>query len=318
MLDVLCVGEALVDLVAARRGPLAACHLFRRYAGGDPANVARGLARLGARAGWMSAVGDDPFGAYLLDALAADGVDVSQARRIPRRQTGVCFVALDAAGQPSFVGYGQPDASCYFEAAWIDTRYVGSARILHFSSSSLVPEPARSATLAAVGAARAAEHLVAFDVNLRLHLWEDRARALAAVRQVVGGLDVVKASAEEAKVLTGVGDPLGAAQALRRWGAALAVVTLGAQGAAFSSDRAEGTVPGFAVELVDATGAGDAFQAGLLHALLPHVAAGRATAEIEGTDLVDVVEAANRAGAAAVRREGAAEWTREDLPERPR
>src|SRR5207237_5375930 len=138
---------------------------------------------------------------------------------------------------------------------------------------------AKTASLAAVGAARDAERVVSLDVNLRPHLWPDRERALATARQIVGGMSLVKAAHDEATLLTGIAAPLEAARALRRWGASLAVVTVGAQGCVFSSARCEGSVPGVPADVVDATGAGDAFQAGLLHALLPHLRTGREPGE---------------------------------------
>lgn len=314
VLDVLCIGEALADLVATRRGPLRSAPAFRLHAGGAPANVARGLARLGARAGWCGAVGADEFGTFLLETLAADGVDVSRAVRVAGAKTGVCFIALDEAGERSFLGYGQPDASRFLEPAALDAAYVGSARIVHCGSNTLVSEPARSATLTALALARDADRLTSLDVNLRLHLWEDPARPLAEARQVLGGIDLVKASHEEARLLTGTADALEAARTLRRWGAGVAVVTLSDRGCVFSAPHGEGAVAAYRVDVVDTTGAGDAFQAALLRALLPYVKDGRAPAQLVESELVRALDEANRAGAAAVGREGAVSWRPEDLP----
>src|SRR5438874_13657922 len=121
------MGEALVDLVATERGPLPASPAFRRYAGGAPANVARGLARLGARAGWSWSVGADGFGEFLLGAMRADGVDISRAQALRGRQTGICFIALDEAGERTFLGYGQPDAACFFAPVLLDAGYAADA-----------------------------------------------------------------------------------------------------------------------------------------------------------------------------------------------
>jgi fructokinase len=316
MLDVLSIGEALVDLIASRPGRLQDAPGFHRYAGGAPANVARALARLGARAGWMWSVGADAFGEFLLAAMSEDGVDVSRAVRTPRGKTGLSFIALSERGERSFTGYGQPDASVFFEPASVDPAYVASARVLHFGSNTLLAEPARGATLSSLAAARDAERLVSMDANLRLHLYDEPARVLAAVRQAAGGADLLKSSEEEARALTGAMDPLDAARALRRFGAGLAVVTLGERGCVWASEAGEGASPAFPVRVVDTTGAGDAFQAALLCALLPHIALGRAPAELDATDLGEVLAAANRAGAAAAGREGAVEWRPQDLPPR--
>src|SRR5512145_1419931 len=100
-LDVLCLGEALVDMLPERRGPLDACGRFESCAGGAPANVATGLARLGLRVGFRGVVGDDPFGRFLARRLEAEGIECA-LRLAPERPTGMWFVALDAHGERSF------------------------------------------------------------------------------------------------------------------------------------------------------------------------------------------------------------------------
>src|SRR5262245_58544205 len=242
MLDVLCVGEALVDLLGTRRGPLRASESFRRFAGGAPANVARALARLGARAGWMWSVGDDELGGFLLDALAADGIDVSRAVR-KRACTELAFIALDEQGNPHFSGYGFPGASQRFEAADVDVGYVGATTVVHFGANTLLNEPVRRATLAAMAAARDAERTISLDPNFRLHLWPSPAHAVASVRALLPGIDVLKVSAEEATLLTGVSDAAESARILRGWHVGLVVVTLGAGGCVYANERGEGGAP---------------------------------------------------------------------------
>lgn len=321
MRDVLCVGEALCDLVTTRRGRLGDSPAFTRYAGGAPANVARGLARLGAKVGWQWAVGDDEFGRFLLETLTRDGVDISRAIRTKQGKTGLAFIALAEDGERTFTGYGQPDAGQFFAADSVDADYVAGFRVLHFGSNTLIVDPARTATLQLIAAARAAGRYTSLDVNLRLHLWSDSRRVQAAVRQTMGGLDVVKCAEEEATFLTGEEDPLLAAHLLRRQGAGLAIVTRGAMGCVFAAQSCEGEVRGFAVEVRDATGAGDAFQAGLWHALLPLLGCdddgGPGPSELPEDVLASVLTAANAAGAAAVHTLGACEWQASDRPTPP-
>jgi fructokinase len=312
MRDVLCLGEALVDLVATRRGPLGESPSFRRYAGGAPANVARALARLGAGAGWMWSLGADEMGNFLSAALAAEGVDTSRAVRTPRGRTELALVALDEHGDPTFSGYGFPGASRCFEESAVDPDYVASWRVLHFCSNTLIDDPGRRATLSAIAAAREADRLLSFDVNFRLHLWNGPERAVAAARQVIPGVHVVKLAHEEARLLTGLEDPLAAARRLRAWHAGLVVVTLGARGCVYAGAHHEGEVRGVPAEVVDATGAGDSFVAGMLHALLP-LAHDRVPAELEAAELESVLARANAAGALATRFEGAVEWPAGEL-----
>src|SRR5574340_1686034 len=107
-LDVLCLGETLVDLLPDRRGSLEDCARFEPCPGGAPANVATGLARLGVRTGFRGVVGDDPFGRMLARRLAAECIEVS-LRLTRERPTGMWFVALDAAGERTFFS---PNARC--------------------------------------------------------------------------------------------------------------------------------------------------------------------------------------------------------------
>lgn len=307
-LDVLCVGEALCDVVALRRGRLGDSPTFARFAGGAPANVARGLARLGAHAAFLGCIAEDELGRFLLETLAADGVDVSRVARTRAAKTGIAFVAIDEHGDRSFVGYGQPDASRRLSPEHVDPSYVARARMVHVGSNTLISDPARSATLQCMSTARDAGAIVSMDVNLRLHLWDDPTRVTAAVRQSLGGVHLVKASADEARFLTGTTDPLEGARALRRYGAGVAVVTLSHDGAVYSAPLGEGHVPTTPVEVVDATGAGDGFHAGLLFALLPLVGEESEPAELGGEHLVHVLRAAHRTGGAAVGVLGACEW----------
>ncbi|MFE0045108.1 sugar kinase [Streptomyces albireticuli] len=89
--EVVCLGEAMVAFRPSRPGRLGDVPSFERGVGGAEANVACALAAAGHRARWIGRVGTDGFGDYVLSAIAAHGVDVSQARRDPLRPTGIYF-----------------------------------------------------------------------------------------------------------------------------------------------------------------------------------------------------------------------------------
>src|SRR5947209_13205393 len=109
-LDVLSVGEVLVDLIAPEAETLEDAAHFLRAAGGAPGNVAVAVARLGGRSAFAGAVGNDPFGAFLRATLEENSVDVSALRVVPERTT-VAFVARNRGGIPDFVFYRGADAS---------------------------------------------------------------------------------------------------------------------------------------------------------------------------------------------------------------
>jgi fructokinase len=265
--DVLSLGEALVDFIPSRRGRLRDVSAFERHPGGAPANVAIGCARLGARTAFLGAVGDDEFGRFLGAALAQEGVDVSRLRYAKGHQTGLSFIALDERGERSFRGYGHPRADLALAPEDVDQAWVASARIVHFGTNTLRTGPARAATYRAADAARRAGRLVSCDPNLRLHVWGHADELRAALAESLPRAHIVKLSADETEFALGETDPHRAARILVERGALLGLVTLAERGCAWARARDGGTVPAPRVEVVDTTGAGDGFVAGLLAGL---------------------------------------------------
>lgn len=267
MADVLTLGELLIDFVPDRSGvTLGEAERFLKAAGGAPANVAVGLARLGVAAGFVGKVGDDPFGHWLAEVLADAGVDVQQLRFDAGARTALAFVSLTAEGERDFMFYRHPSADQLHRPDEIDLDAVAAAGILHHGSISLIQEPSRSATMAAIDAARAAGRLVSYDPNLRLPLWPSADAARAGIASAWTSANVIKISDDELEFLTGSRE-LEAARTLLHDDLRLLLVTLGAGGVAWFAGDRSGVTPGFEVEVTDTTGAGDAFVAGLLAAL---------------------------------------------------
>lgn len=266
-LDVLCLGEALVDLLPDVRGALEDCDRFELCAGGAPANVATGLARLGLRVAFRGVVGDDPFGRVLARKLGAEGVTCA-FRFAPGRPTGMWFVAVDARGERSFFSpNARFSADKLITPADVDPALLARARWLHCGSSAHVLPEGRAALRAAVDAAGAAGVLVSFDPNVRLHLWDDVAPLRALCADVLPRCAVAKVADDEAELCTGEADPERAAARLVDMGVGVACVTLGPRGALVRRGRDVLRVPAEQVEVVDTTGAGDAFVAGFLSAV---------------------------------------------------
>lgn len=267
MSDVLCLGELLIDFVPDRSGvTLGEAERFLKAAGGAPANVAVGVARLGVKAGFVGKVGDDAFGHWLAEVLADQGVDVSQLRFDDAARTALAFVSLTASGERDFMFYRHPSADQLHRSDELDLDAIRAASILHHGSISLIQEPSRSATLTAIDAARQAGALVSFDPNVRLPLWASHDAARDRILSVWERAHVIKISDDELEFLTGSRD-LDAAPSLLHDDLKLLTVTLGADGVAWFAGDRSGRVEGFQVDVADTTGAGDAFVAGLLTAL---------------------------------------------------
>ena len=306
MLDVLSFGEALVDFFPERPGlPLESCDRFQRQLGGAPANVALGLARLGVRVGLMTLVGPDAFGTFVRDRLAAEGVDIRGVGVHRTAKTGVTFVAVGAHGERSFLFFRHPSADQMIADHDVAPALVERAHILHVGSSTLAREPSRAATLKAIDVARQAGCVISTDPNWRPHLWENPAEAAPMLRELVSRCDVVKISDDELAPLTGVSDPEAGAARLRALGCPLVVVTLGARGCYVEHPTGSDWLPGERVDVVDTTGAGDAFVAGLLATLAPEVAAGRRPGDLTLDEVRAACRLGNKLGAAVVTQLGA-------------
>lgn len=268
MPEVIALGELLIDFVPTVSGvTLIDAPAFQKAPGGAPANVAVGVARLGVTSGFMGKVGDDPFGHFLAQTLEQAGVETSALCFSTEARTALAFVSLTAEGERDFVFYRHPSADMLYTPEEVDEGYIRSAKIFHFGSISLIAEPARSATLHAIQIAREAGVLISYDPNLRLNLWPDSDTAREQILAAWPLADVIKISQEELEFLSGETTWEAGAEHLWHAGQRLLVVTFGKDGCAYITDTARGLAPGFTVQPVDTTGAGDGFVAGLLAGL---------------------------------------------------
>ena len=251
------MGDAVVDLI-----PEGELH-YLKCPGGAPANVAVGVARLGGESAFIGRVGADPFGRFMADILAREGVDIAALRLDPDHRTSTVLVALDDEGERSFTFMVRPSADQFLEPA--DLPGFGAGQWLLTCSIALANEPVRASCLQAMAVIKAAGGRVCFDPNLRPEVWGDPAEMLPLVREAIALADVVKLSSDELQLLSGE-DDLAAGLATIS-GPALVLVTRGAAGVVA---RLEGELlewVGPKVTPLDTTGAGDAFVAGLLAAL---------------------------------------------------
>lgn len=265
MADIVCFGDLLIDFVPLESGlGFADLPAFKPAPGGAAANVAVGLARLGTASAFMGKVGDDAFGHVLAGVLAREGVDVSPLRFEPRARTALAFVTLTAEGERDFLFFRHPSADMLFTPAEVDLSAIGAARIFHFDSISLAsPQPRETALFAADAAARAGK-LISYDVNLRMPLWENEEAARAGIMEGLRRAAIVKLSDAEAAFMTGEVSVAAIRAQLWHDGLRLAVLTLGERGCLAITPGGEIAVPSVPVTVVDTTGAGDGFVAGLL------------------------------------------------------
>ena len=265
--EVVTGGEAMGLLLAGDDVALGSARHFQAEIAGAESNVAIGLARLGHRVAFYGRVGDDIFGERIRRELRAEGVDVSALATDDRRETGLLFRDT-VQGSPLTVVYRRTgSAATALVLDDLPREAIRQARVLHVTGiTAALSGTAYEATLAAMTMARDAGVQVSFDPNLRLRL-----ASVERWREIVEALsrhsDVVLTGADEAEMICPGDDPV---TWFGRNGVATVVVKHGAQGAS-EHDSASGRSwrsAARSVPVVDPVGAGDAFDAGWLSALL--------------------------------------------------
>jgi fructokinase len=246
-------------------------------------------------------VGDDEFGVMLVNVLKDNRVDTKGCVFDANARTALAFVTLRHDGEREFMFYRNPSADMLFEPHELDLALLQEAAILHYGSISLITEPSRSTHMEAMRIAKEAGAVLSYDPNLRLPLWSSAEAAREGIRSIWNQADIIKVSDEEVKFLTG-GDSTDDENNLKLFhpGCKLMLVTEGGEGCRYYTPNFRGTVEGLKVEVVDTTGAGDAFCAGILSQL------GKDSSVLENEDrLREALKFANACGAITVTERGA-------------
>lgn len=285
------LGDAVVDLI-----PDGDNH-YLRCAGGAPANVAVGIARLGGNTGFIGRVGNDPLGKFMQQTLQAEHVSTEQMILDPQQRTSTVIVGLDD-GERSFTFMINPSADQFLEVS--DLPQFHKNEWLHCCSIALINEPSRSTTFEAIRRIKEVGGFFSFDPNLRESLWSSLEEMKTVVNRAVALADVLKFSEEELTLLTNTTNLADAAKAITaQYPNKLIIITMGKDGAVYHLNGKSQLVAGKALKPVDTTGAGDAFVSGLLSGLSES-----ANWQDENV-LVEVIRKANASGALATTAKGA-------------
>jgi len=270
MVDVISIGELLIDMVADMPGlPLEEQATYKRFAGGAPANFAAGVRRLGLSSGMITKVGNDFFGHFLIKKLKEVRVDITQIKLTDEYRTALAFVGLDKNMNPNFSFYRSPCADIMLNEQEIDENYIKSAKLLMCGTVSMTDEPARSAIFKAIEYAKKHGLQIACDPNLRDELWHFK-DPREHIFRVLKDTDIFLPSISEAEFITGEKGER-AFEAILELGPSIIGITRGAEGATILTKDGTFSAPSYKVEVVDTTGAGDAFAAGLITGLLTNL-----------------------------------------------
>lgn len=266
--QVVALGEAMAVFSGAPK-PLAAGATLEFSFAGAESTVCIGLARLGHRVRWLSALGDDPFGRAIVKTLRGEGVDVEAVRVSNQAPTGVMFKLKRALSEPEVFYYRSTSAFARLDAESFAPDLWRGAKVLYLTGIT----PALSAGCRALWKnmardAHAHGVKVWLDPNYRSKLWT-REAARETLLSLMPVVDCVLPGTAEGEMLTGQTEPQSIARELMARGAKSVVVKAGAQGAFWFDAHTQDHAPPFAVERVmDPLGAGDGFASGLLSGVL--------------------------------------------------
>ena len=308
-LDVITIGEAMAMFVATKTGELSAVdHFIKRVAGAE-LNVATGLARLGLKVGWVSRVGNDSFGQFVLDTLKNEGIETAGVTLDGRYPTGFQLKSKVTDGTDPIVEYFRKgSAASHLSVEDFNPIWFTAARHLHLSGVAAALSASSYALLDhAAGAMKAAGKTISFDPNLRPVLWKSEAEMVEKLNHLAFQADWVLPGVKEGQILTGEKTPEGIADFYLNRGVRAVILKTGADGAWFkTADGEQGAVAAVRVEnVVDTVGAGDGFAVGVVSALL------------EGKTLQQAITRGNIIGSLAIQVQGDSEGlpTRQQLGE---
>jgi len=299
-IDVTALGELLIDFtengVSSQGNPI-----MEANPGGAPCNVLAMLSKLGHSTAFVGKVGADMFGRRLRQVVADAGIDISGLVEDSTVNTTLAFVHTLEDGDRDFSFYRNPGADMMLTSADVKEELLTDCKVFHFGTLSMTAEGCREATEDSIETAKRGGALISFDPNLREPLWESldtaKERTVYGLRQC----DILKISDNEIEWITGETDYKKAAQQLKEeYGIPLVLVSLGKNGSMALSDGAFAEVPGYKVDTIETTGAGDTFCACVLHYILEN-----GFRDYKKEELEEMLDFANAAAAIVTTRKGA-------------
>lgn len=268
-IDILCVGEVLVDFIGHQNNVLInETRDYHRYLGGSPANVAMNCKRLGLSSTLVSSVGNDGFGEYIFKRLEEIGINTSNVKKLENKSTSVIFVSK-SNGTPDFIPYRNAD--CDISENQITTEMLSQTKIFHTTCFALSKNPAQTTILKKAEEAHKKGCKLSIDVNYAKELWETKEQALQVIKNYCQFNPLIKISEDDMLRLFEKQLPHKEIfEFFHNLGVETVCLTLGSKGVKLSQkEKNMIQLPAIKIEKVmDTTGAGDAFWSGFLFAYI--------------------------------------------------
>lgn len=293
---VLCVGEALIDMICTDKGKSLSQGInFLKKPGGAPTNVAAAIAALGGRVELAAKVGNDPFGKYLINVMQDFGVSTQWILQDKDHFTTLAFVSLMEDGERDFnFNRGADGQLSQQEVEGID---LNEFSVIHFGSATgFLPGPLQAAYRSLLGKALSNNVFISFDPNYRHLLFKNNTQSFIDQSwHFLNHCHFFKVSDEEAMLITGTTTLKDAVNTLLQKTKAVFAITLGKEGTLLGIQQQTHIIPSIPVNPVDTTGAGDAFVGAVLYQI-----SHKTFTEIQSLTIskwMEMIGNANKAGA---------------------
>mgnify|MGYP000853783417 FL=1 len=270
MSEIILIGEPMAMFVADYVGNLEDVEKFTRSLAGAEVNVCIGLKRLGYDVGYVTRLGVDPFGKYIMKFLINEGIDTSNVTFDENFPTAFQIKGKTKKGDPEVVYFRRGTAASHISKEDVEKIDLGKVRHIHVTGiPPALSESCREATYELIRKARDRGLSITFDPNLRPSLWKSKEEMVKVINDIASKCDMILPGISEGLTLTGSDKPDIIADFYLNLGVKTVIVKLGSKGAFVKTECKSYTVPGFKVErVVDTVGAGDGFAVGVISGLL--------------------------------------------------
>lgn len=261
--DVFAIGELLVDMISDDYDADNSCNKYSRYFGGSPANITMNIKRLGGNPIISASVGNDRLGEFLINNLKKNNINTEFINKVNNSTSMVLVTKSKETPLPIF--YRSADYNLEYNED------IGSilknSKIVHFSCWPISQKKSRKVIEKVIEEARKNNVLIGFDPNYHEMIWEEGHDGIEYIKNLIGKLDIIKPSEVDAERIFGPDTPENHVDKFIQCGAKLVIITLGKDGAIVSNGTETIKFKTLATEVVDTTGAGDAFWGGFYTAL---------------------------------------------------
>ena len=261
--DVFAIGELLVDMISDDYDADNSCNKYSRYFGGSPANITMNIKRLGGNTIISASVGNDRLGEFLINNLKKNNINTEFINKVNNSTSMVLVTKSKETPLPIF--YRSADYNLEYNED------IGSilknSKIVHFSCWPISQKKSRKVIEKVIEEARKNNVLIGFDPNYHEMIWEEGHDGIEYIKNLIGKLDIIKPSEVDAERIFGPDTPENHVDKFIQCGAKLVIMTLGKDGAIVSNGTETIKFKTLATEVVDTTGAGDAFWGGFYTAL---------------------------------------------------